>query len=365
MANIIDYLKWRGDIPFSVDPFNEVDALVLCQLEYIRLDGVVSSEFNDTIKISDAYRRFDSSLIPEKERIISFDQDNDLFFEMAYSRRFGNIRLCGYRNIVSPEDDMQFSAVTCLHEDGSIFVAFRGTDGTIVGWKEDMMLSYVQQTGSQTEALKYINNFKGLNSPLSFGGHSKGGNLAAYSLMMCDESIRKNVRSIYSFDAPGFRDEVIQSAEYKAVLPLIKSYIPDGSVIGRLLGNEAEHKIVRNSVTGIMQHLSYNWEVERNVFVPADKTSKSGNVINKTITGWLDDFNDEERENFVNTVFDVLETSSDGYNMSELKGLKGYASIIKNVSKLKPEQQNILRDALKKIARSGKGAIFSDDDKKE
>lgn len=259
---------------------------------------------------------------------------------------------------------MQFSAITCFPEDGSVFVAFRGTDGSIVGWKEDMMLSYVQQTGSQAQALDYINsNFMGLNCPIRLGGHSKGGNLAVYSLMMCDESIRSKFVNVYSFDGPGFRDEIVQSEEYKAILPLIRSYIPDGSVVGRLLGSGSQHKIVKNSVNGIMQHLSYNWEVERNSFITADKTSKSGNVINKTINGWLDDFNDEERENFVNTVFDVLETSSDSNNISDLKGLKGYASIIRSVSKLRPDQQGILVDAIKKIARSGKGAIFSDDDK--
>lgn len=364
MANIIDYLKWRGDIPFSVDPFNEVDALVLCQFGYIRFDGCISSELSQRKSVQEAYRDFDSSLVPDSDKIISFEQDTELFAEMAKSRRFGDMMISGYRSIVSTDEDIQFSALTCFPSDGSVFVVFRGTDGTIVGWKEDFMLSYVQQTGSQLLALEYINdNFKGLNCPIRLGGHSKGGNLSVYSLMMCDESIRSRIINVYSFDGPGFRDEIVQSADYKSILPLVKSYIPDGSVIGRLLGSESEHKIVKNSVTGIMQHLTYNWQVERNLFVTADKTSKSGNVINRTINGWLDDFDDKERENFVTTVFDVLETSSGSSNMSDLKGLKGYTSIFKTIRKLSPDQQGILLDAFKKIARSGKGAIFSDDDK--
>ncbi|MBP7185309.1 MAG: DUF2974 domain-containing protein [Ruminococcus sp.] len=364
MANIIDYLKWRGDIPFSVDPFNEVDALILCQFEYIKLDNCVSESLSDKITVAEAFSRYDCKLVPEGERIFSFDQDSELFAEMARSRRFGSMLISGYRNIVSNEEDMQFSAITCFPEDGSVFVAFRGTDGSLVGWKEDMMLSYVQQTGSQAQALDYINsNFIGLNCPIRLGGHSKGGNLSVYALMMCDESIRSKFVNVYSFDGPGFRDEIVQSDEYKAILPLIRSYITDGSVVGRLLGSGSQHKIVKNSVSGIMQHLSYNWEVERNSFITVDKTSKSGNVINKTINGWLDDFNDEERENFVNTVFDVLETSSDHNNISDLKGIKGYAAILKSLRKLPSDQQAILFDALKKIARSGKGAIFSDDEK--
>lgn len=364
MANIIDYIRWRGDIPFSVDPFNEVDALLLCQFEYIKLDNCVSGSFSEKVTVAEAFSKYDCKLVPEGERIISFDQDSKLFAEMAHSRRFGSMLISGYRNIINSEDETQFSAVTCFLDDGSIFIAFRGTDGSLVGWKEDMMISYVQQTGSQLEALNYLNNnFKGLTCPIRLGGHSKGGNIAIYSAMKCSDEIRDRIVCVYSFDGPGFKDEIVESAEYKRIVPFIKSYIPDGSVVGRLLGSSFQHTIVKNSVNGFMQHLSYNWEVARNGFITADKTSKSGNVINKTINGWLEDFNDEERENFVNTVFDVLETSTDSNNISALKGIKGYASVIKSIGKLRPDQQGILIDAIKKIARSGKGAIFSDDDK--
>ena len=356
MANIIDYLIWRGDVPMSVDPFNEVDALVLCQFEYIKLDGIVSANLADKISLQDVHRQYSQVSVEKSEQIISYEQDRKLLRLMAESRRFGNIAVSGYVNIVNNTEDLQFSAVTCFLDDGSLFIVFRGTDGSLVGWKEDMMISYLNQTSSQEQAFNYLSkNFMGLNCPIRIGGHSKGGNLSIFSSMKANKSIQDHIINIYSFDGPGFRDEIVASDEYEKIIPKVKSYIPDGSVVGRLLSSGIEHKLVKNSVTGFMQHLAYNWEIERNHFILTDKPSKSGELLNKTISGWLDNYSDEEREKLVDTVFDVLK----GDNVNELKGVKGYANIIKSISKLPHEKQGVLAGALKKIAVSGKGAIFS------
>ena len=364
MANIIDYLKWRGDLSFSADPFNEVDALVLCQFEYIRLDDIVSAKLTDKITIADVNRLYSTVDLDKSKQIISYEQDKELLRLMAESKRFGNMQVSGYRNKVDKEADLQFSAVTCFPDDGSIFVVFRGTDSTLVGWKEDFMLSYVNQTSSQEEALDYLSkNFMGVNCPIRIGGHSKGGNLSVFAAMKCPEEIRRKIVSIYSYDAPGFRDEIINSQEYQCVLPLVRSFIPEGSVIGRLLGSELEHKLVKNSVSGLMQHLAYNWELERNHFIFTNKPTRSGELMNKTITGWLDNFSDNEREEFVSTIFDVLD-ESDAASVNDLKGVKNYTAIIKAIGKLPPEKQKVLRGALKKIAISGKGALLSRDEEK-
>ena len=364
MANIIDYLIWRGDIPFSVDPFNEVDALVLCQFEYIKLDGIVSANLAEKITVNEAYQHYSQLTVEKSQQIFSYEQDCELFRLMAQSRRFGGMLVSGYRNIVKNDDNIQFSAVTCFPENEQIFVAFRGTDGSLVGWKEDFMLSYVNQTSSQEEAFNYINkNFCGLNANIRMGGHSKGGNLAIFAAMKSDNEVRSKISNIYAFDAPGFREEIVESSEYKAVLPVVRSLIPEGSVIGRLLGSGIDHKLVKNIGSGLMQHLSYNWQLERNHFVYTDKPTKSGEIMNKTISGWLDNYSDDEREKLVGTIFDVL-GDADRSTVNDLKGAKNYTSIIKSIGKLDPEKQKVLTGALKKIAVSGKGAIFSKKDEK-
>ena len=48
MSNMLDYIEWRGDIPFTAAPFNEVDNLVLARLSYIPLNGIING-FNDKL----------------------------------------------------------------------------------------------------------------------------------------------------------------------------------------------------------------------------------------------------------------------------------------------------------------------------
>ena len=157
MANILDYLQWRGDIPFYADPFNEIDALILSQFGYVPLDGIVPADFSRAISVENAYKYFTPEKIPEAVRFISFEQDNLLFRYMAESERFKNILLTGYVNMIDTAEEVQFSAVTCTIGDGTRFISFRGTDGSVVGWKEDFSIAYLQQTTGQLYSVGYIN----------------------------------------------------------------------------------------------------------------------------------------------------------------------------------------------------------------
>ena len=169
---------------------------------------------------------------------------------------------------------------------------------------------------------------------------------------------------VYSFDGPGFREEITDSSEYADVSEKVRSFVPESSVVGMLLNNSLPHKIVKSSVNGIMQHLAYNWELLRNRFVCTNELSKSGDLINKTITGWLDNFSDEERKVFTDTLFAVLEAPEKDTLKEILKGKwSAYSSMFKALRTLSPEQQNVLKDAVKKIAKSGKNAILPDKEK--
>ncbi|SEH47978.1 Protein of unknown function [Ruminococcus flavefaciens] len=357
LANILDYLDWRGDVPFSADPFNEIDGLVLSQFCYVPLEGVVSESFEESITIPEAYKIYDPEKIDKKLRIITFDQDNMLFRKLAESRRYRGTLLSGYISMVEHSADMQFSALTYRLPDGSDFIAFRGTDGTVVGWKEDFNLSFMQQTAGQQQAICYVDKAYSGAELVRLGGHSKGGNFAIYSSMFCEENVRQHIRDIYSYDGPGFRDEIIESDMYKKMLPYIRSYIPQVSIVGMLLGSSCEPKIVKNSAIGLSQHFSYSWELRRNRFVLADKLKKSGDVINKAISGLLEEFSDTERQIFTDSLFEVL-NSTDKDTLKEINKLRLYPALIKAYSKLRPEQQAIMKGAIKKIAKDGTGAIF-------
>ncbi|MCR5601960.1 MAG: DUF2974 domain-containing protein [Ruminococcus sp.] len=330
----------------------------MSQFCYVPLEGVVSASFSEHISIPDAFRRYKADGIDKKLRILTFEQDNLLFRKLAESRRFRGTMLCGYMSIVEHAEDMQFSALTYRLSDGSGFIAFRGTDGTVVGWKEDFNLSYMQQTSGQQKAISYVNEaFADDNETIRLGGHSKGGNFAIYSSLFCEDSIRDRITNIYSYDGPGFREEILGSEIYKKMLPRIRSYIPQASIVGMLLGSGSDPKIVRNSAIGIKQHFAYNWELKRNRFMLADRLKKSGNVINKAISGLLDDFSDTERQIFSDALFEILR-APDKETLKEISKLRSYPALIKAFSKLRPEQQAVLKEALKKIAQGGTGALF-------
>ena len=351
-------MDWRGDVPFSADPFNEIDGLILSQFCYVILDGVVPESFSEEISFPEAYRSYNADDVDPKCRILTFEQDNLLFRKLAESRRFRGTTLCGYVSDTEHSEDMQFSAITFRLCDGSGFVAFRGTDGTVTGWKEDFNLSYMQQTAGQQRAIEYINEaFAEGECPIRLGGHSKGGNSAIYSSLFCDESIRQRITNIYSYDGPGFRDEIISSEIYQKMLPRIRSFIPEASIVGMLLGSGSDPKIVKTSVNGIKQHYAYYRELRRNRFVPADRLKKSGDVINKAISGLLSDFSDTEREIFTDSLFEILK-APDKETLKEITKLSSYPAIIKAISKLRPEQQAVMKEAFKKIAQNGTGAFF-------
>lgn len=366
MANMLDYLDWRGDVPFSADPFNENDALVLAELGYVPLEHTVPESFHVRIRLRDAAQRFRKDAVGDFDRIYSFDTDCELLQKMAHSVRFGNTQLTGYINRIDNDELLQFSALTCLLEDGTTFVSYRGTDGSLVGWKEDLAFSYLVRTPAQNYAVEYLNGFFTAHPrPIRIGGHSKGGNLSMYAASFCSPDIRSRITEVYSFDGPGFRDEIVDSPEYQSMIPKIRSFIPESSFVGMLLATGLDHAVIRSNESGIKQHCAYTWELSRHGLLRADELSKNSMLINKVMNGWLADYDDEERRVFVQSVFDILGASDhDTFREINQNRRKSYPAMLKAVAALSPEQQGVLFDALKKIVRSGKDAIMKPDGEK-
>ena len=360
MANILDYLDWRGDLPFSASPFNSVDALILAELSYFPAEGIVSDGMDKTVTLAELRDRFDGDKVPQETRIVSYEQDVELVGKLADSHRFDGMRICGYVNKVDYAKDLQFAALTCIFENFT-YVAFRGTDSTLAGWKEDMNFSFMQETASQSMAVKYITeNFSDNKDVLVFGGHSKGGNLAIYSAAFCDEAIRKRVRAIFAFDSPGFIEEVAASKEYLAVTDRVISVIPRSSLVGQLLSGSTENRIVKSSASGLAQHIAYSWQVNRSGFEYAEELSKLGVFVNKTMTGWISSLDESERHGFVDAVFAVLEAAeSETFNELSSNKRKSFAAILKALKRLPPEQRNAAKKALSQLASYGKRAFIA------
>lgn len=363
MANMEAYLDWRGDLSFSADPFNEVDNLILSELVYTDFDQVVPQEgLRNTVTIQEAYEHF-FDLHTEEEIMAKASSTKVAPFLMrrlVTSRRFSTMRLAAYRNIIDEENQSQFAAMTFLLEDNSYFVCFRGTDNTIVGWKEDFNMSFLVHTNGQLLAKEYLNELCAhTNKKIRVGGHSKGGNFAVYASAFCQPRIQKKIVNVYSNDGPGFREKVMEADGYKAILPKVVSIIPEDSIVGNLLLNDLDHQVVKSTSSGVSQHDPMSWEVLGNHFVYADDTSRASKNWDQTLKLWLMDLPDVKREVFVDVLFKVL-SSSGARTTDDLSNdpLKSISEMMKATSELDPEDQKVFKEVLLKLANSGREAVF-------
>ncbi len=362
MANIFDYLKWRNDVPFSADAFGEVDNLVLAELAYTDFGGIVPPD-SEQISIIDTHKAFfEKNDRTEIMASTSFTAKAPfLMDDMVSGARFNNIRLSNYINEIDKDKDAQFSAITIHLGDGTIYVSFRGTDGTVVGWKEDFNLSYIAETEGQRKAAAYLDNIAShFPNPIRVGGHSKGGNFAVYAATFCADKVKPQIIGVYSNDGPGFREEVTNSAEYKSILPKIVSIIPDTSVIGLLLSSGAEHRVAKSDATGIFQHDGFSWQVEKNRFVGAT-LSDMAIFIEKTLGVWLGSMDDETRKSMTSSVFSLFEaTGMDSFSSMSEQKWKSTEAILSSIRGLPKEKRRELAVLANELFKSGGKTAFSE-----
>ncbi len=358
MANIQDYLIWRGDVPFDIDPFNEVDNIVLCELVYSAFDGIVPGPgLKEKISIENACELFFAKYSEEelKSKATFTKLAPFLMQKMAHSRRFGGTKLSGFVNEVDAENQSQFAVCTFYLPDGTIFVAFRGTDDSLVGWKEDFNMSFSEGTGGQLKAVKYLNkNFARTMKPIRVGGHSKGGNFAVYGSAFCKPHIKDNIIEIYNNDGPGCIQEVIKTPEYKSIIKRVRKFIPHESIIGLMLYTKAKPRVVASSAKGINQHDLMSWQVVCNHFDEVPEVASSSKMIDETIKKWTGNFDYETREAFGAIFFESL-VSAGATKMSHIttKKVRSIASITKEIQALEPENQALVLEVLKCLAAEG------------
>ena len=346
MSNILDYLDWR-DITFKQDKFNEVDNLILSRLAYFPLDNIVPE--NEKITLKYAYENLENK---EKPEIYLQREDKDLFFKLAKSKRFGRILLSDYINIISQEEEKQFSVLTIELPDGTMYISYRGTDNTIVGWKEDLNMSFQDLVPSQIEAVNYLEKIaKKTRKQIRIGGHSKGGNLAVYAAAFCNINTKRRILEVYNNDGPGFQNNVIKSKEYKEITSRIHTYLPQTSIIGRLLTQKGKNTIIKSTQTGIMQHDLYSWQVLGNKFVKSEFTNAS-QFIDNTITEWLKEVSVQKREKTIDIIFEILNATG-VKTLSEMntKRFTNAKTILMTYKNIDSESKKIVLETLKVLLK--------------
>ncbi len=305
MADLFDYLQWRGDLRFTQDPPNDVDALIFSALSYLSFSGRVENEPEVPLSLRDAAEEFFS--LSDTEARCRAKADLKLLEAAAGTARFGGTQLVQFRDTLIPEEETQFAAITFLLDDGSAFLAFRGTDYSLVGWKEDFNMSFQETIPAQRLALQYTQEIAGRYlMPLRLGGHSKGGNLAVFAAVKSNPGIQRRILGVYNNDGPGFTEYLMNDPAYREMVPRIKTIVPQSSVIGMLLEHEEPYTIIKSKQLGLLQHELYSWEVMGKQFIPMEEITANSHFLNQTIKTWLAGMTNEERNEIVDTVFDLL-----------------------------------------------------------
>ena len=359
MANIFDYLDWRGDLPFAQIPFCAVDGMILSRLSYLPFDGIVS----ETTAVSVPLFEVAQVLIEQEEtaRKVLLQEDLQLLLALAQSIRFQQVRLSAYVNQIDAETQTQFSAMTVALGDGRYFIAFRGTDDTLVGWKEDFNMTFTCPVPAQRSAAVYVERImRQISGEFLLGGHSKGGNLAVYAAAFCPEELQRRIVAVYNNDGPGFDERVLSTVGYKRICERVQTYVPQSSVVGMLLEHEEAYTIIHSTVGGMGQHNLYSWEVLRDRFVTLDTVTNSSRFVDRTLKQWLSSLMPEERERMVDAVYQMLrETNADTLRELRENKFSSAMSILRSARGLDEEGRRNLLHALGLLFRSAGKSLQS------
>ena len=348
MANLLDYLDWRGDLTLEQAPFNEVDNLILAELSFV--DFVPGPGEGDSVVLREAAEGFFAKF-PEGQKIdmgvLVPAVIPEMLRKMADSRRFGDMKLNCFVDWLDVGKGEQFAALTIETGDGALYLSFRGTDDTLAGWKEDFELACVPEVPAQKKAEQYVEAVakRFPRKRLRLGGHSKGGNLAVYAGVYCPERIQRRITAIWSNDGPGFHTDLLDLPEHQRVAERIFSIIPKSSVVGMLLEHEEDYTVVDSDQLGFMQHDGFSWQVMGDHFITLRQVTRQAHLSDQELRKWVHSLSVEQRETFVNALFDVL-TASGAVTLTDLKedSFKAVGAIIKAMKDLDKETREGLMD---------------------
>lgn len=344
MANIIDYVKHYNSKTFDEVLFNDVDSLIFTQISYVDFSNLLTKEMLP-MSLHELGNLYFSKVSKEqiKSRAKLYREAYDLLENIYNENRFKNLIISDYECIV--DDEKQFCALTFRYKRKFVYVAFEGTDSSVIGWKEDFDLSHCYPIPSQKLAIDFLErnvNFFDMN--VYVGGHSKGGNLALVSSLESSSFVRHRLKKIYNFDGPGLRAKEYHSLAYSRIRKKLKLIIPKESIVGLLLYHDYDYLVVDSISKGLWQHDAFSWKCFGTVFEEVSLSKKSIQ-FSKSVKEFLDSTPDEEQKDFINSIYTLFQKADikSIENITLTKILKAIGLISSVTSDKKT------RDKLKKI----------------
>lgn len=345
--NPIAYITFRGDLNFSKSPFNDVDALLLSLLVGLDLQGLV----DEPASIHEVYIKYTET---KKKTSGELDEKELLLKKMAESVRFGSIIMDNFVKDINTSEEKTFYALTYKLSAFKAFVAFRGTDGSLMSWKENFNTLYQMPTKGQETALSYLENVLSKRFVKCYvAGHSKGGNLATYASIFCNPKLQKKIILTYSFDGPGFINNIENEPGYQSIRDRIRAFIPESCVVGNLLNPPYEKTVVLSSYKGMFQHDVFSWQADTKGFESVVSTDLFSESLSKKINDWIYSIPNSEMKSVVDELFDMFEKRGI-YHISELLNMDiiKLLGMIKSMTRLSQENRTFLMIIFKEIRNS-------------
>ena len=305
MGNINDYLAWRGDIPINNRfKFNEIDSMILSRFSYLRFDKIKMSKVETIESVSNKMRILDNDEF-------LYNGDKELITNLGDSERFKDMGVTDFVKIDDKSNEKQFGAVTIHISDKEMYISYLGTDTTINGWKEDFNMAFMDNVPCQVSGREYLEKIckKYPEKKVRIGGHSKGGNVAIYSAITTSEDIQNRIIKVDNYDGPGLSKVILNKFCNNKILNKIETFIPQDSIIGRILYRKEKVTIASSIEKSILQHDIYSWQVLKNMMIRSNKTTENSEDFNKTVSEWLETTTIKQRKIFFDSLFEVINST--------------------------------------------------------
>ena len=347
MSNIVDYVKVHGGYKINrTAPFCELDAIVLARFSYLPFHKINLENKETIASIAKKMRRL-------KPKDFAWPEDVDLIEAMGFSARYASLRTSDLCVKSSKKITEQFMAITIHVSAFTAFISYIGTDSTMHGWREDLNLALYDEVPSQASGTVYFKNIANKYpwKRLYLGGHSKGGNIAMYSAMVSPDFYQNRIVAVYSLDGPGMSKKVALKDVGKPIMPRIKNFIPQDSVVGRLLNHTEKFEVIKSNAKNVWQHNIYSWEVDlaKKTLIRSESTKKS-DFVDKAIDHWLQSATDEQKKIFFKLLFKILETSKVGTPVDvAAAGLRAFPALFKSYRSLSREDRNIILQFIRRL----------------
>ena len=359
--NMLDYLDWRGDLSFEADGLNGVDALIFAWLAYYRFENLEGAPL-DGLTLQELAKLHAQQIGPFEENLKSAIKPSMtaawLLRCASRTKRFAPVRVCDFTKVADHEQSVQFAAISFLIGEKHRIIAYRGTDASLAGWKEDCCLSFLDAVPAQVLGLQYLMDVSDGRRVL-LCGHSKGGNLAVYAALHAPDARLEDIEQVYNFDGPGFCFDTFKEERHAYIRERILTIIPESSVVGMLLEHDEDYLIVESEKRGILQHDAMCWKVIGRRFVYSEKLNDSSVKLDRALRHWIKGMSTEERRDFVDAIFTIIE-STGAKELTELTEniLSNSKKMLATATAMSPNQRKATLQMLMELLKAAKNEII-------